>query len=112
MSSHTTWHSRASANVPSSASAGRSRTGVWPPTSSRCCPGVSVNTESEPGPDRGAFTIGGERYLLENGTREHVLLARLTAGQDRELRPVFLLCGQRSITNQAAARSWRATTRG
>ncbi|MDB1089240.1 hypothetical protein PJ985_16885 [Streptomyces sp. ACA25] len=65
-------------------------------------PGVSVNTDSEPGPDRGAFVIGSERYRLENGSVEHVLLARLTAGE--EGRPVFLACGQRSITNQAAAR--------
>ncbi|WP_326687150.1 MULTISPECIES: hypothetical protein [unclassified Streptomyces] len=67
-------------------------------------PGVQVNTEAEPGPDRGAFAIGSERYRLENGTAEHVLLARLTAGQSENVRPVFLICGQRSITNQAAAR--------
>lgn len=65
-------------------------------------PGVSVNTDAEPGPDRGSFRIGSERYRLENGSVEHVLLARLTAGQQG--RPVFLACGQRSITNQAAAR--------
>lgn len=67
-------------------------------------PGVSVDTESGSAPDRGAFTIGGERHLLEKGTSEHVLLARLTAGQDAGARPVFLLCGQHSITHQAAAR--------
>lgn len=67
-------------------------------------PGVAVNTDMEPGPERGAFSIGGERYLLENGTAEYVLLARLTAGQAENTRPVFLFCGQRSITNQAAAR--------
>lgn len=65
-------------------------------------PGVSVNTDAEPGPDRGAFVIGGERYRLDIGSVEYVLLARLTAGQ--EGRPVFLLCGQRSVTSQAAAR--------
>ncbi|MFB7760788.1 hypothetical protein H7827_03820 [Streptomyces sp. JH002] len=65
-------------------------------------PGVSVNTDADPGPDRGAFVIGSERFRLENGSVEHVLLARLTAGQ--EGRPVFLACGQRSITHQAAAR--------
>jgi hypothetical protein len=47
-------------------------------------PGVKVNTEPEP------------------GIAEHVLLARLTAGQDA--RPVFLFCGQQAITNQAASR--------
>ncbi|RKN37212.1 hypothetical protein [Streptomyces hoynatensis] len=65
-------------------------------------PGVAVNTDAEPGPDRGAFLIGSERYRLENGSVEYVLLARLTAGQQG--RPVFLACGQRSVTNQAAAR--------
>ncbi|WP_052850615.1 hypothetical protein [Streptomyces avicenniae] len=65
-------------------------------------PGVRVNTDSEPGPDRGAFTVGSERYRLENGSVEHVLLARLTAGE--EGRPVFLACGQRSIAGQAAVR--------
>ena len=63
---------------------------------------MSVNTDAEPGPDRGAFVIGGERYRLDIGSVEYVLLARLTAGQ--EGRPVFLLCGQRSVTSQAAAR--------
>jgi hypothetical protein len=33
-----------------------------------------------------------------------VLLARLTAGQNDDPRPVFLFCGQRSVANQAAAR--------
>ncbi|WP_326799244.1 hypothetical protein OG946_30895 [Streptomyces sp. NBC_01808] len=65
-------------------------------------PGVRINTDPEPGPDRGAFAVGTERYRLENGVSEHVLLARLSAGQ--EARPVFLSCGQRSITNQAAMR--------
>ncbi|MGW0694551.1 hypothetical protein [Streptomyces sp. NBC_00562] len=65
-------------------------------------PGVKVNTEPEPGPDRGAFQIGTERYRAEKGISEHVLLARLTAGQD--VRPVFLFCGQQAITNQAASR--------
>ncbi|WP_328625609.1 hypothetical protein OHA88_12835 [Streptomyces sp. NBC_00353] len=65
-------------------------------------PGVKVNTEPEAGPDRGAFQIGTERYRAEKGISEHVLLARLTAGQDA--RPVFLFCGQQAITNQAASR--------
>ncbi|MEU9981026.1 hypothetical protein [Streptomyces sp. NPDC050856] len=65
-------------------------------------PGVLVDTRTEPGPDRGAFRIGPETYRLEAGTCEYVILARLTAGEGA--RPVFLLCGQRAITNQAAAR--------
>jgi len=67
-------------------------------------PGVRVNTDPEPGPDRLAFQIGSERYRMEPGLNEYVLLARLTAGQPGLPRPVFLFCGQRAITNQAATR--------
>ncbi|MEU6096268.1 hypothetical protein [Streptomyces sp. NPDC047079] len=67
-------------------------------------PGIQVNTDAEPGPERGAFDIGGERYLLESGRSEYVILARLTADLGRGARPVFLFCGQRAITNQAATR--------
>lgn len=65
-------------------------------------PGVRVNIDAEPGPDRGAFQIGGERYRMDPGITEYVLLARLTVGDRRDARPVFLFCGQRAITNQAA----------
>ncbi|MFI6637982.1 hypothetical protein [Streptomyces sp. NPDC050504] len=65
-------------------------------------PGIRINTDPEPGPDRAAFQIGTERYRMEPGTSEHVILARLTAGQDA--RPVFVFCGQSAITNQAATR--------
>jgi hypothetical protein len=65
-------------------------------------PGVKVNMDDQPGPDRGAFQVGSERYRMQKGTVEHVLLARLTAGQ--EARPVFLACGQHSNANHAAAR--------
>ncbi|MER7056273.1 hypothetical protein [Streptomyces sp. NPDC000351] len=67
-------------------------------------PGVRINVDPEPGPDRGAFQIGGERYRMDAGVTEYVLLARLTAGERREARPAFLFCGQRAITNQAATR--------
>ncbi|MEU5634040.1 hypothetical protein [Streptomyces rishiriensis] len=67
-------------------------------------PGVRVNADAEPGPDRGAFQIGGEHYRVEAGITEYVLLARLTMGRRRGERPVFLFCGQRAITNQAATR--------
>ncbi|WP_432092878.1 hypothetical protein [Streptomyces sp. bgisy100] len=65
-------------------------------------PGVRVNTDDAPGPERGAYTIGNERYLLTSGAVEHVLLARVAAGEDR--RPLFLACGQHSNANHAAAR--------
>lgn len=67
-------------------------------------PGVRVNTEPEPIPDRGAFQVGQERYRLEAGLTEYVLLARLTADRGQETRPVFLFCGQRAVASQAAAR--------
>jgi hypothetical protein len=67
-------------------------------------PGVRINVDPEPGPDRAAFQIGGERYRMDPGVTEYVLLARLTAGDRREARPAFLFCGQRAITNQAATR--------
>lgn len=67
-------------------------------------PGVQINTDPEPGPDRDAFQVGSERYRVEPGKAEYVLLARLTAGREQEARPIFLLCGQRAITHQAAGR--------
>ncbi|WEH38814.1 hypothetical protein [Streptomyces sp. AM 2-1-1] len=76
-------------------------------------PGIRVNTDREPGPDRASFSIGTEHYPLVKGVLEHVLLARLSIGADA--RPVFLLCGQRAIDNQAAARyltrNWRKLAR-
>ncbi|NUP20189.1 MAG: hypothetical protein HOZ81_29705 [Streptomyces sp.] len=67
-------------------------------------PGVRVNVDAEPGPDRGAFQIGSERYRVEVGREEYALLARLTVGDSQSTRPVFLFCGQTAITNQAATR--------
>jgi hypothetical protein len=63
-----------------------------------------VNVDAEPGPDRGAFQVGTERYRVEPGREEYALLARLTVGQSPNTRPVFLFCGQTAITNQAATR--------
>ncbi|MFJ4577814.1 hypothetical protein [Streptomyces echinatus] len=65
-------------------------------------PGIRVNADPEPGPDRSAFHIGADRYRMEPGVCEYVLLVRLA--KSRQARPVFLFCGQRAITNQAAAR--------
>ncbi|MGW4563107.1 hypothetical protein ACWEN3_12075 [Streptomyces sp. NPDC004561] len=67
-------------------------------------PGVRVNIDAEPGRERGAFRVGGEHYRMDRGVAEYVLLARLTADNRRGTRPVFLFCGQRAITNQAATR--------
>ncbi|MCX5424800.1 hypothetical protein [Streptomyces sp. NBC_00078] len=67
-------------------------------------PGVLVNVDAEPGPDRGAFQVGTERHRVEQGRQEYALLARLTVDQSPNARPVFLFCGQTAISNQAATR--------
>ncbi|MFB9390266.1 hypothetical protein ACFPM3_07680 [Streptomyces coeruleoprunus] len=63
-------------------------------------PGVRV--EEQPGTLPDVYRIGSEVYRAERGECEYVVLARLRAGEGR--RPVFLVCGQRAITNQAATR--------
>lgn len=65
-------------------------------------PGVQLNTDSQPGPDQGFFLIGGEHYRWQPGSVEHILLARLRRGEGT--RPVFLISGQHSNANHAAAR--------
>ncbi|MFB7514888.1 hypothetical protein [Streptomyces sp. NPDC056144] len=65
-------------------------------------PGVTMNVDVQPSGIQQAITVGGESYPMEKGVSEYVILARLTAGEGR--RPVFLFCGQRAITNQAATR--------
>ncbi|MFD6415644.1 hypothetical protein [Streptomyces sp. NPDC060194] len=65
-------------------------------------PGVTVVTDAEPADQRGSFRIGEEVYRVDPGVSEYVLLARLAA--DGNARPVFLFCGQRAITHQAAIR--------
>ncbi|MER5545408.1 hypothetical protein ABT072_23780 [Streptomyces sp. NPDC002589] len=67
-------------------------------------PGVWMNVETDARADTGAFRIGGEHYRMEGGRSEYVLLARLGADGHGAGRPVFLFCGQRAITNQAATR--------
>ncbi|MEV6837109.1 hypothetical protein AB0N17_21805 [Streptomyces sp. NPDC051133] len=67
-------------------------------------PGVWMNVETDAGAELGAFRIGGEHYRMEGGRSEYVLLARLSADGHGAGRPVFLFCGQRAITNQAATR--------
>jgi hypothetical protein len=65
-------------------------------------PGVKIDLgEGKPRGD-GTISVGGESYRLEKGEREYAVLARLT-GPDGG-RPVFIACGQRSVTNQAAVR--------
>ncbi|MFF9341313.1 hypothetical protein ACF1CG_16450 [Streptomyces sp. NPDC014773] len=65
-------------------------------------PGLTMVTDKDPVEERGAIEVGGERYRMDPGAVEYVVLARITAGEGG--RPVFLFCGQRAITNQAATR--------
>ncbi|MBW5481933.1 hypothetical protein [Streptomyces bambusae] len=65
-------------------------------------PGVRINIDTDPGPERGAITVDGETYRWDKGAVEYVLLARLTTREGA--RPVFLLCGQTAVSNQAGAR--------
>jgi hypothetical protein len=65
-------------------------------------PGVRFTTDPEPVRDRATLYVGQEEFRMEPGATEYVLLARVVAGDDT--RPVFLFCGQRAITNQAASR--------
>ncbi len=65
-------------------------------------PGVRVDTGYDSGPDDGALRIGGQTHRLVKGRSEYVLLARLAPPQGD--RPVFLACGQRGVTHQAAVR--------
>ncbi|MEU6086921.1 hypothetical protein ABZ865_08925 [Streptomyces sp. NPDC047085] len=67
-------------------------------------PGVRMNVETDAGPELGALQIGADEYRMERGRSEYALLARLTADGQGASRPVFLFCGQRAITNQAATR--------
>ncbi|MEU1012100.1 hypothetical protein ACIP4Y_08690 [Streptomyces sp. NPDC088810] len=67
-------------------------------------PGVRMNVETDAGPELGALRIGTEEYRMDRGRSEYVLLARLTADGQANSRPVFLFCGQRAVTNQAATR--------
>jgi hypothetical protein len=62
-------------------------------------PGVTVLPYGE-GPESAAFVVGGHRYLFEHGTLEHALVAKFTPPEAS--RPVFLICGQSSLANQAA----------
>ena len=61
-------------------------------------PGLHVSTDSA---DPGAMRVGETGYPLDR-SRPYVLLAKV-AGPDQS-RPVFLISGQRAVTNQAAVR--------
>jgi hypothetical protein len=61
-------------------------------------PGVEISAGSGKAP---TMRVGDRTYNRESGA-EYVLLAKVTAPE--QSRPVFLICGQTAVTNQAAAR--------
>ena len=63
-------------------------------------PGVSVKSAWEAGTHE--LTVGGRTYAREKGLSDFVLLARITGGEGE--RPTFLICGQTTTSNLAAAR--------
>ncbi len=68
-------------------------------------PGFTMNTTDTSGPDCGAMTVDGTTYRMDRGRAEYILLARLTDhGATDHTQPVFLICGQHSNANHAAAR--------
>ncbi|WP_415952582.1 hypothetical protein [Streptomyces sp. KLOTTS4A1] len=68
-------------------------------------PGFTMNTTDASGPDCGAITVDGHTYRMDPGSVEYVLLARLSDHADpQHTRPAFLICGQHSNANHAAAR--------
>jgi hypothetical protein len=63
-------------------------------------PGVAVRPYHVTRQDSGAIVVGDRQFLLERGERERALVAKFTpAGASQ---PVFLICGQAPVTNQAA----------
>ncbi|ANP56676.1 hypothetical protein AVL59_21230 [Streptomyces griseochromogenes] len=62
-------------------------------------PGIAILPYSE-GPESAAFVVGGQRYLFEPDSQEYALVAKFTP--PTATRPIFLICGQSSLANQAA----------
>ncbi|WP_461031914.1 hypothetical protein [Streptomyces mayteni] len=63
-------------------------------------PGVTFHPYDVGRRDSVAIEVGGEKYLFDRGDQEYAMVAKFTpAGSSR---PVFLVCGQTSMTNLAA----------
>jgi len=62
-------------------------------------PGVTIHPYGT-GPESVAFSVSGEQYLFDRGNQEYALVAKFTPAESS--RPVFLVCGQSSVANQAA----------
>ncbi|MGW1562647.1 hypothetical protein ACWCQ1_40010 [Streptomyces sp. NPDC002144] len=62
-------------------------------------PGVTILPYGT-GPDSVAFVVGGQRYGFDRGDVEYAVVAKFRPPEST--RPVFLVCGHTSLTNQAA----------
>ncbi|MFH8706745.1 hypothetical protein [Streptomyces rubrogriseus] len=62
-------------------------------------PGVAILPYGE-GSESAAFVVDGQRCLFEHNSQEYTLVAKFTPAT--AIRPVFLVCGQSSLANQAA----------
>ena len=67
----------------------------------RFLPGVTVTSASASSPVPSVIAVGGQEFVREPGSRDYVLVARLSPPGGR--RPLFLICGQTAIANRAAA---------
>lgn len=63
-------------------------------------PGVTVRPVRAGRRDSAAIVVGDQRFLLDEGTEEYVLVAKFTP--PAATHPVILICGQTPITNRAA----------
>lgn len=63
-------------------------------------PGVTVHPYDGTRPESVAIEVGGEKFLFDRGNQEYALVAKFTPAESS--RPVFVVCGQSSVTNLAA----------
>ncbi|MDT3398948.1 hypothetical protein RKE29_20255 [Streptomyces sp. B1866] len=63
-------------------------------------PGMTIHPWDPSRRDSVAFEVGGRRYFFDKGNEEYAIAAKFTPEGSR--RPVFLVCGQSSLGNQAA----------
>jgi hypothetical protein len=67
----------------------------------RFLPGVSIRSFAPDSPKSAAIVTAGQEFLRERDSREYVLVAKVRPPEGGQ--PLFLICGQTSITNRAAA---------
>jgi hypothetical protein len=73
-------------------------------------PGVTVRPYHATRRDSAAIVVGDQRFLLDLGNQEYVLVAKFTLPEAS--RPIILICGQTPITNRAAIHYLKREYRG